>query len=264
MSVPSQYSLQKSSLAVFILAHPDDDVFVRPLIRRAIASGKICQIFILTSSTDHLKRKAEIEAACADFGSSCELIFLGEELSIRDGVALDHLMDIYQAILAHLADDPSRLASEVYTHAWEFGHPDHDAAHLVAGAIARHLSIAEQSRSVTFYRAKDGPLPLSVQSPHFERNANTRLRLTLRERFDLLMAVRFYPSQWKTFIGLWPFMLLKSGFAGRIHTAPLSESAAPDIPDHIKPAQTLSDTRFNISPLKAQKQAIDFFYAISD
>src|SRR4029079_13639426 len=85
---------------------------------------------------------------------------------------------------------------EIITLAWEGGHQDHDAAHLVALALA----IARGVRCIDFppYLGKRRPYRVLARLCIGE----TR-RLSMREIWRRAMLCWRYPSQRRTWLGLW-------------------------------------------------------------
>src|SRR5262249_8111758 len=86
--------------------------------------------------------------------------FLGKALEVPDGHLVEHLERVYGALEARLPD--LGPIARLVVHAWEGGHQDHDAAHLIGVALARSLDCLAASRQFTTYRAALGLPPLFV------------------------------------------------------------------------------------------------------
>lgn len=215
---------------LFILAHPDDDVFVRPLIGRARAAEGALVAYLTREPGGDRRRRAEATAALAKIGLRPEdMSFPGIDVAVDDGTALERLRDLHAA-LRRIVDARGPIGS-VVTHAWEGGHPDHDAAHLLALRIARAAGVADRSRSVLFYRAADrGPLPIAVATPPPGAVGFTREPISLAEGFGMLAAIRHYPSQYRIFLGLGPLLAARLATVRGIVVQPLSASVAPARP----------------------------------
>ena len=129
--------------------------------------------------------------------------FIGCEQGIPDGTLLDHLATAFRALDAATQD----LAGlgEVYTLAWEGGHPDHDATYVLALALAAARDGLDRVWQVPFYRAAGrGPPWFSLFAPLPGNGPVDELPLTPSERRLRASMMRFYPSQWRTFAGLGP------------------------------------------------------------
>ena len=94
--------------------------------------------------------------------------------------------------------------SEIVTTAYEGGHQDHDSAFILSFQIAKLLDIPLKIFS-TYY--KDGFLPYRVMK---------RLQSPISQRFNRFEIVSLfgslvliYKTQWKTWLGLSPFVLFK-------------------------------------------------------
>jgi LmbE family N-acetylglucosaminyl deacetylase len=192
---------------LFVLAHADDELAFAPLLSRLAADGRAVRLIYLTDGAARgaspAVRRQETLAALGHMGiepsSAC---FAGNERGIPDGQLVRHLATALQALERWAADWES--VAEIYSFAWEGGHPDHDASLVVAGAFAaRHGAGVWQ---VPFYRASElAPPPFfALGSPLLENGEVVRVRLTARERLLPAALIRFYRSQWRSFVGLGP------------------------------------------------------------
>lgn len=138
-----------------------------------------------------------------------EVFFMGERKGIADGLLYRHMSaahDALKALSATLAP-----VSKIYTHAWEGGNPDHDAAYVLALGAGHHLGISDQVFQVPFYRAtRRGPLPFSVFAPMKANGPVIIYPASRLRRLKMLSLIRYFPSQVEAFVRLGPFMALKS------------------------------------------------------
>lgn len=236
---------QSDTCAVFLLAHPDDDIFIRPLMRRSIDENLRCVVIILTNATAQKGRKRELLNAISIFCAINDVHFIGETLTVEDKSAIFHLNSLNTAVQRVLKNLPK--IHRLVTHAWEMGHPDHDAAHLVGKAVALNNNIPE-ALSTTYYRKGSRPWLLSVQAPQLSSRPVRTLQLSWHERLDMLAAVRFYPSQMKTFMGLLPFMLLRAVSGSGLYIQDLRDSDAPRLPEDTTIGLSMTESRFDVTP----------------
>jgi hypothetical protein len=168
---------------LFLFAHQDDEVAIAPRIAREVAAGAHVVCVFLTDGGAPAVRDAESRAVLEEMGVS-DVHFVG----LPDGRLVEHLEEAYGAI-EHIDAD------EIVTLAWEGGHQDHDAAHLVA--LARGVRCLE----FPLYHGKGlrGPF-FRVMVPLHD---GERTRLSLREVWRRARLSWRYPSQRWTWMGLW-------------------------------------------------------------
>lgn len=192
---------------VFIFAHQDDDFGVFHEIADAVARKERVVCIYLTNGAwagvTPQQRNAESLAVLTRLGVNTDDIkFLGTELDIPDGALVENLDRCWDKLLSEIAalDGVTRIIVP----AWEGGHHDHDAAHLVGLALARYLDVLEQSRQYPFYRAPALRFWLSFTAP-LEANGKVISRpLGWRERLDYLLLLRHYRSQGPVILKLAP------------------------------------------------------------
>lgn len=183
---------------VFVFAHQDDEIAAAPRIRRAVAAGDAIACAFLTDGKKPLMRDEESRRALASLGVT-EVAFIGSENRIADGTLVDNL-DRALALLSARFD----RADEVWTLAWEGGHQDHDAAHLVALAFAQqHGARCFEVPLYTGFR-RIGPF-FRVCCPTGEEWTSRPLKL--REVLANAALVRFFRSQRRTWLVLLPGIL---------------------------------------------------------
>src|SRR5437763_1655897 len=112
--------------------------------------------------------------------------FLGTELDVPDGHLVSHLETVYRRLL-------TLRPTTIYTTAWEGGHPDHDAAALLAVALGRTLGIADDVWQFSLYNAVRWPL-LSVFHPIAAAGLIHRERIPPRRRLAYLASLARYRS----------------------------------------------------------------------
>jgi LmbE family N-acetylglucosaminyl deacetylase len=225
----------EGALDVFLLAHPDDDIFVRPIIRRSLAASRRPVVVYLTTGAaqnrcDPLVRRKEAISALVSAGvDEVNIHFAGIEGGFPDGMLFDYLEPCFGMILGNLPKRPTD--ARVISHAWEGGHPDHDAAHLLARGTATHLACLTESVAFPSYRAADaGPVPFAVCRPLAANGPRCDLRIRLTESLETLAALRHFRSQWLTFLGLGPGLFFQYCVLRSIPLQPLAASCAPRRP----------------------------------
>jgi LmbE family N-acetylglucosaminyl deacetylase len=200
---------------LFVLAHPDDEIAFAPLLDRLARERKPVRLIYLTDGAARgasaAVRQRETLAGLQYLGfDSSAAFFAGSEHGIPDGLLCRHLDAGLMALETWAANWKS--VAEIHSFAWEGGHPDHDAALVVAAAFAVTRGLEAHVWQVPFYRASDRwPAPLfTLGDPLAENGEAVSLRLSASERRLPAELIRFYPSQWRSFVGLAPFILWRS------------------------------------------------------
>ncbi|WP_159079897.1 PIG-L deacetylase family protein [Methyloceanibacter sp. wino2] len=192
---------------VFVFAHQDDDFGVFHEIADAVARKERVVCIYLTNGAwagvTPQQRNMESLTVLTSLGVNTEAIkFLGTELDIPDGSLVENLDRCWDKLLSEV--ETLEDVTRVIVPAWEGGHHDHDAAHLVGLALARHLNVLEESRQYPFYRAPTLGFWLSFAAP-LEANGPATLRpMGWRERLDYLLLLRHYRSQGSVMLKLAP------------------------------------------------------------
>lgn len=215
---------------LFILAHPDDEIAFAPLIDRLVREGKPVRLAFLTdgrSGGPPAVRKGETIRALASIGVDHRDILFG---AIADGQLYRNLRGALETVDRWCGS--LRSIARIYTLAWEGGHPDHDAAHLVAAVFAASRGLGDRVRQVAFYRASDKwPAPLfTVCSPLPANGPVNSIALSSSERWLPVRLMRFYRSQWRSFAGLAPFMLWHAVTRRSLEMQPLNSRRLAERP----------------------------------
>ncbi len=189
-----------------IFAHQDDEYGIAARITRERAALRRVLCVYLTNgaaSAPSSIRDAESRSVLLTLGvDPRDIYFLGSIHDVPDGSLVEHL----EASLTLLNHSLQQIEiSEVLTLAWEGGHQDHDAAHLVAVAFAQQRNIP--CREFPLYRGNRYGQLFRVLSPI--RDGGSRTRLRFREALHASMLAWRYRSQRKTWLGLFGESFLK-------------------------------------------------------
>lgn len=214
---------------LFVFAHQDDEVAAAPRIRLVVSEGRRAVVAFLTDGggggVRPEVRDAESREALATLGVH-DVHFLGSRNAIPDG-RLPENLDRALALLEEIAGDPD----EVVTLAWEGGHQDHDAAHLVALAFATQRGLV--CREVPLYHGRGLPGPLfRVASTTGE--GWVERRIPARELVRDALLCRTYVSQRRTWAAILPLLLLGAMVRPREVTRVASVARVRTKPHHGK------------------------------
>lgn len=203
--------------ALFLFAHQDDEFGVFHAIEQCVRRGLRVRCAYLTHGANGsaARRNAESLAVLAQLGvAPADVRFAGDELGIRDATLPRHLHAAGQWLADWLVQaGPAQL---IIGPAWEGGHHDHDALHFLVTQVAARAGLLTRVRQHALYHAHRCPAPwFRVLSPLEANGAIERERLSWRARLRYLRLCMGYPSQWRTWVGLLPFVLARYALRGQ-------------------------------------------------
>ncbi|WP_419253259.1 hypothetical protein ACN2C6_16905 [Caulobacter sp. ErkDOM-YI] len=218
---------------VYILAHFDDEYAALPLLLRDCREGAqpwLLYVADYASPALSARRLAETRALLASLGLPPEqAIHVGAGTGVLDGAVFESLPAAHAAVQAALT--PIGPVDRFVVAAWEGGHADHDACAFMTVTLRDALDPAIPIDQFGLYNGRRlvGGL-FRACAPIPENGQVQRLSLSPREWIAFAAAVRFFPSQAKTWLALWPSMfltfLVRGGFgyqtlaAGRVRERP--------------------------------------------
>jgi LmbE family N-acetylglucosaminyl deacetylase len=192
---------------VHILAHFDDEYAALPLVRaRAKAGLDQWFLYVADYATPQLgaRRLAETRALLTHLGiDPARAISVGS--GVTDGRLHQAVSPAYAALAAAVADigPVERLVCA----AWEGGHPDHDLCAAAAVRLSQSLAGAPPIDQFALYHGRRLPGPLFAACDPIPENGPTQaVAASAADWLDHAAAVRFFPSQARTWAGLWPSM----------------------------------------------------------
>lgn len=220
---------------VHILAHFDDEYCALPLIKQRVREGLDQRfLYVADYATPQLAgaRYAETRALLKHVGVPPEhVIHVGAGTGALDGAVHRHLDAAFAAVTA--AVEAIGPVQRFVTLAWEGGHMDHDMCAMMTTELAKVRGAPVDQFSLYNGKGLSGPF-FHGGSPLAENGPVTKAASRAAEWAAWMAEVRFFPSQAKTWAGLWPAMFwtyAKRGFgyqqldpariAERPHAGPL-------------------------------------------
>jgi hypothetical protein len=205
-------SAKKEAPEIFLFAHPDDECGVLQVLSTKLEQlSEIHCIFYTSGTPNGVKsniREKESSAVLSSIGlSSNNIHFFGSEHGIPDGrlvFRMEHASLLLLNFLSKFTD-----GFNLYIPAWEGGHPDHDALHAIGAVVAKKKEAISRTFQYPLYNAYlcRGPF-FKVLSPLSENGPETREKIPFFKRLKFLKYCLSYPSQAKTWFGLFPFFLI--------------------------------------------------------
>ena len=246
-------------LTVFVLAHPDDEVLFWPLISRT-PPNRLALLFVTDGSANGTMepdvRVLETQRMLAGLGiDPAVALFLGRDKGIRAG-NLHNDIDKAWAALSSWADARGRIG-EIYTHAWEGGHADHDVCHALSIALAHRVTPSRVGQVACYRRPDSGIAPYSLLDPMAANGVPEAFKMTGAERRAMAKSVTSYPSQWKSWVGLGPPLLTRLALSSSFPVQPVSAKRLAERP-HERPLRYEMRAKL---PFAAVSTAISNFLA---
>lgn len=208
----------RAPIALFLFAHQDDEFGVFDQIERERRAGRRVLCVYVTdgaATADPARRDAESRAVLAHLGVPSEDIrFIGGQLGIHDCGLHTRVDAFYRWLEAFVCSSPAIDAC--FIPAWEGGHPDHDLLHAVAVRLFAARGQLALLRQYALYHGKGcaGPF-FRVLSPLAENGPVETRRIAWPDRLRHLRFCLGYPSQWRSWVGLFPFVCLRYLQSGR-------------------------------------------------
>jgi LmbE family N-acetylglucosaminyl deacetylase len=243
--------------ALFILAHQDDEIAMASRIAHCLRSGWKVTCAYLTNgegrrAPSHV-RDAESREVLKRLGVT-SVHMLGSEEGIPDGQLVDHLGRAWSLLEARITE----AVDEVYCLAWEGGHQDHDASHLVAVAFAAKRGV--DAFELPLYHGHGVPGPFfRVLSPIGEGWSARAIAFT--EALKIVSLCRFYRSQRKTWLGLLPEAVVRLAFARKEWTRRVDPARAYGRPPHA--GKLYYERRFGVTWEEFEARARTFVAALA-
>jgi hypothetical protein len=112
-----------------------------------------------------------------------------------------------------LLENPSIVS--IYVPSWEGGHPDHDILHAISVVTCEKFNLLDATRQYSLYNGYRCIGPLFRTFTPLKKNGSVEsTKVPWSNRFRFLSLCLQYPSQFKTWIGLFPMMFLHYIFLG--------------------------------------------------
>ena len=199
----------RRTTVVFLFAHQDDEALVFSCIEQAIRQRNRVLCIYLTDggfpTSQSARRDAESRWVLLKIGVDLnDIHFVGSMRGFPDGALQDHLDDGLAA-LSEILSSFSNIRG-LYMHAWEGGHQDHDAVHLIGVTYAAKAGLLDVCRQFAAYHAATNLLGFTIFVPLAENGAVSAEPISVTARFRYLRLSLSYRSQWKIWIVLFPLL----------------------------------------------------------
>jgi LmbE family N-acetylglucosaminyl deacetylase len=200
--------------ALFVFAHQDDEYSAAPWILEELANGSDVRCVFLTDGgarVDPAVRDAESREALQSLGVSLDNVAMlaDDRGRIGDGELPARCaggLAMLERWIGVARFEPQRI----YAPAYEGGHPDHDAAHVIAANLAAKLGILEEAWQFALYNAYRCSRPFFTMLRQLPTTSpSRRAQMPFSRRWSLAFLCRRYRSQQRTWLGLFPGAFLE-------------------------------------------------------
>lgn len=205
-------------VALFLFAHQDDEFAIyQKIIEEQQMGNRVFCVYFTDGSFNGVvseRRNKESLSVLTQLGVCAQdVFFVGSEFAFRDGFLPDHLDSCAEWVLKWIMQFSS--ISNIYIPAWEGGHQDHDALHAVVLTVSNSLGIEKKVQQFPLYHGAHCVNPFfKVFHPLMGNGPVQYSRISLKNRFRFLKYCLSYPSQKKTWMVLFPFVLKHYLFNG--------------------------------------------------
>ena len=158
--------------------------------------------------------------ACAGVATH-DVHFVGIDAQIPDGRLVGFLDRALAHAIGAIAAYDERL--RVISHAWEAGHPDHDALHACGVLVSQRLDRLARVRQFPLYNGWQRHAPwFRVLTPLPDNGPVQVHPMSWRMRWRCLQHCLSYPSQWRSWLGLLPPVAWHLLVKGRLYSQPVT------------------------------------------
>ncbi|GAB6195005.1 PIG-L deacetylase family protein [Lysobacter xanthus] len=249
-------------VALVLFAHPDDEFACSLRLRELVRAGYRVECAYLTDGGFggqgvDIRERESLRALDRLGIPAGQVRFIGRELGIGDGT-LPLALDRAWTGLLPWADAEGSIA-RVVTPAWEGGHQDHDATHLLALTLARRHAVTEVEQ-FPLYTGVGLPGPwFRVLHPMPANGPVSAYRATAAERVLAVRICLYFLSQWRTWLGLLPFFAWAMLVSGRFPRQPAAWNRLLERPH---PGRLLYERR-GVFDFERFRQAADRFMTVN-
>jgi LmbE family N-acetylglucosaminyl deacetylase len=218
---------------LFVLAHQDDECAVSTRIVDELRRGRRVWCIFLTDGAGSDERSrirdAESRRVLSALGvREDQMLFLGSTHGLHDTTLVEHLEEAYEIVESAVGH---HRFVRIYCLAYEGGHQDHDASHALALAFAQRRGLLGRTWQAPFYQGCDLPWKLFRVLAPLPGSARPRgRRLPARTALGHALLGLRYPSQWRTWVGLFPPWFARRALQRRDLLQPVDPHALRDRP----------------------------------
>lgn len=224
-------------LALFLFAHQDDEFGVFARIEKELRSGRRVFCAYLTDGAAAAKaglREEESRAVLQKLGvPHSDILFIGTPLHWADCQLYLHMGGLSNWLHGFMDVHPD--TDICFVPAWEGGHPDHDVLHAITVEVMLARKNPVAIWQYPLYNGRNCPgLFFRVLSPIPENGPVDREPIAWCDRLRYIRLCLAYPSQWRSWVGLFPFAFFHYFWCGVQQLQKVEKSRLSE-PPHARP-----------------------------
>ena len=200
-------------MKLLMLSHYDDELF---FLENLISINDQVTVLYTTNSLHPKsvsleKRRRECVLAWSKINENAKVLFIGLDEHIPDGKLSSSFSRFHLEKVIKIVEEFA--VEEIWALSPEGGHQDHDFTYFLARYISSRLEVNMRHKPAYSQKSGRSFLSFEVMSESFECTCEPK-RLKLRARLELLLKLislfYVYRSQWRTWLGLGPFVIVKN------------------------------------------------------
>lgn len=218
--------IEEPPVVLCLFAHQDDEFGIfQKIIDEREKGHRVCCAYLTNGDMGtgiSRRRNFESLSVLRQLGvQEQDVFFIGDLLSIPDAKLIEHLESAANWIRKWFSSFSQ--VSSIYVPAWEGGHHDHDALHAITVMISKESDLLSCVRQFPLYNGYGcvGPL-FRVCAPIPLNGTVEKINTPWINRFQFLRYCLSYPSQAKTWMGLFPFVVFHYLVSGKQLLQPVS------------------------------------------
>ena len=203
---------------LFFLAHQDDEFGVFQSICNELKHKNVYFIYLTSgvrgSNSPHARNNETLSVLKQLGVNASNVIFVGEELNINDGDLIYNLSKAYDWLEKYFVCFNKDI-DKLYFHAYEGGHPDHDAVYLLIVLLLSRFDLMNCGRQFPLYHSHNCfSFFFKALSPLASNGEVINIPIKNNMKLIFLKLIFRYKSQILTFMGLLPFIIYEYFIGG--------------------------------------------------
>jgi LmbE family N-acetylglucosaminyl deacetylase len=199
---------------LFILCHQDDEMGLFNRIKSSVEQKKNVLIIFMTSGYDisipkkkNTRRDIESISVLKKLGvKEKNIFFIGIKNNIKIYELYLHLDKSYKDLVLIIRKLKGNTI--IFTHTWEGGNEDHDACHSIVLKLYSQIKKIKKCYQFSLYHGKNTPFNFFKVQDLFRKNGKIiKDKISTYNKLIFLKYLFYYKSQYKVWIGLYPFLI---------------------------------------------------------
>ena len=194
----------------FLLAHQDDEIGIFQSIINENRNNRIFIIYLTkggkTKNEMLVRNKESFNGLCNLGIDKKNIFFINDIINVEEIKLVFKIKKVIKILKKNFFQTNSPHI--IYSHAWEGGHPDHDSAFLISNYFFKKLDL--KFFAFPLYNCENLKWPLFKAFKPIKNNGKIiKKKYSNNDYYRFLKCMMCYRSQFKSLIGLYPFLILR-------------------------------------------------------